>query len=63
MIVCICQNISSRDLRERLARGLSIEEVSQELGLGTGCGACLEYACQMLAEAAPRPRAKATQAA
>ena len=52
MIVCICQNISSRDLRERLAGGLSMQEVCDELGLGTGCGACLEYARQMLAEAA-----------
>ena len=48
MIVCICKNVNSRELRECLAKGMSIDDISQEMGLGTGCGTCLEYACSLV---------------
>ena len=48
MVVCICKNINSRQLRECLQSGMSIEDISEEMGLGTGCGRCLEYACNLV---------------
>ncbi len=44
MIVCVCKNVNSRQLRECLQRGMSLDDISKEMGLGTGCGNCLEYA-------------------
>ena len=45
MIICVCKNVNSRQLRECLQRGMSLDDISREMGLGTGCGRCLEYAC------------------
>ena len=53
MIVCVCKNINSRQLKERLQRGMSIEDISLEMGLGTGCGRCLEYVCGLIEEPSP----------
>ena len=53
MIVCVCKNINSRQLKERLQRGMSIEDISLEMGLGTGCGRCLEYAYSLIEEPSP----------
>lgn len=44
MIVCVCKNVNSRQLRECLQRGMSLDDISREMGLGTGCGNCLEHA-------------------
>ncbi len=44
MIVCVCKNVNTSQIRESLAAGMSLEAISTELGLGTGCGQCLEYA-------------------
>jgi len=33
--------------------GMSIEDIMQEMGLGTGCGNCLEYACSLIDNASP----------
>lgn len=63
MIVCLCQNVNTRDLESCLARGLTLEEVRAELGLGTSCGACLEDACQLLQVQPPAACSSATQAA
>ena len=54
MIVCVCKNINSRQLKDRLQRGMSIEDISLEMGLGTGCGRCLEYACSLIEDSSPR---------
>ncbi len=48
MIVCVCKNVNSRQLKECMQRGMSIEDISEEMGLGTGCGSCIEYACHMI---------------
>ena len=53
MIVCICKNINSSQLKECLNRGMSLDDISQEMGLGTGCGSCLEYACGLINDAQP----------
>ena len=54
MVVCICKNINSRQLKDCLLRGMSIEDISLEMGLGTGCGMCLEYACSLIEDPSPR---------
>ncbi len=49
MIVCICKNVNSRQVHECLRRGMSVEDMSDEMGLGTDCGSCLEQACKIAA--------------
>ena len=45
MIVCICHRVSDRDIAREARGGCgSFEELQDELRVGTGCGACLEYA-------------------
>jgi len=44
MIICVCKNINSAEVKDHLADGKTIDDISSELGLGTGCGRCLEYA-------------------
>lgn len=53
MVVCICKNVNSRQLRECLQQGMSIEDISAEMGLGTGCGRCLEYAVNLAEKETP----------
>jgi len=48
MIICICKNVNSRQLRECLQRGMSLDDITEEMGLGTGCGRCMEYACTLV---------------
>ena len=49
MIVCICKSINSAQVRDAVQRGATdVFEVSQELGLGTGCGRCVEFAERMI---------------
>ena len=47
MIVCICHRVRSAEILERLEQEQSVEDISRELGLGTGCGRCLEHALDM----------------
>jgi len=53
MIICVCKNVNSRQLRECLQRGMTIDDISEEMGLGTGCGCCLEYATHMVEKERP----------
>jgi bacterioferritin-associated ferredoxin len=41
MIVCLCANVSERELVETITAGAStVKEVGRRCGAGTGCGAC-----------------------
>jgi bacterioferritin-associated ferredoxin len=41
MIVCLCANVTERQLVETIAAGAStVKEVGRRCGAGTGCGAC-----------------------
>ncbi len=41
MIVCLCTNVSERELVETITAGAStVKEVGRRCGAGTGCGAC-----------------------
>lgn len=52
MIVCVCNNISDREIRQAVDLGItSIAALRAELGLGTDCGTCISYARQVLHEA------------
>ncbi len=49
MIVCVCKRINSAQIREAVEKGASdLAAVSQKLGVGTGCGRCVEYAERMI---------------
>ena len=49
MIVCICNNISEREIRQAVDFGLStMDELSRELGVATCCGQCHSCARDVL---------------
>lgn len=49
MIVCVCNNISDREIRQAVDLGLStMAELSRDLGVGTCCGKCGSCARQVL---------------
>lgn len=49
MIVCVCNNISDREIRQAVDLGLSsMDELRRDLGLSTCCGQCASYAEQVL---------------
>ena len=50
MIVCICNNISSKVLDAYRSRGLSLEDLRQDYGLASNCGQCLETAEHMMTQ-------------
>ena len=49
MIVCVCNNISDREIRQAADLGLaSMGELRRDLGVGTCCGKCVSCARQVL---------------
>ncbi|MCB1692309.1 MAG: (2Fe-2S)-binding protein [Pseudomonadales bacterium] len=49
MIVCVCKRVNSAQIREAVERGaLDLPAITRELGLGTGCGRCVEFAERMV---------------
>lgn len=41
MIVCLCANVTERQLAETIAAGATtVKEIGRRCGAGTGCGAC-----------------------
>ena len=45
MIVCVCHRVSDRHIASAVREGCSrFEELQDELRVGTGCGACRDYA-------------------
>jgi bacterioferritin-associated ferredoxin len=49
MIVCVCNNISDREIRQAVDLGLStMDELRADLGVATCCGRCATYAEQVL---------------
>ena len=50
MIVCVCNNISDREIRQAADLGLvSMDELRRDLGVATCCGQCATYAAAVLA--------------
>jgi bacterioferritin-associated ferredoxin len=51
MIVCVCNNISDREIRQAIDLGIStMDELREALGVATCCGNCLDYAVEVLNE-------------
>ncbi|HAT31078.1 MAG TPA: 2Fe-2S ferredoxin [Janthinobacterium sp.] len=51
MIVCVCNNISDREIRLAIDLGLStMAELRRELGVATCCGKCHSCAREVLGE-------------
>ena len=51
MIVCICNNISDRQIRQAVNSGMaSMSELRNQLGVATCCGKCHSCAKQVLRE-------------
>jgi bacterioferritin-associated ferredoxin len=51
MIVCVCNNISDREIRQAVDLGLStMAELRRDLGVATCCGKCASCARQVLNE-------------
>ena len=49
MYVCLCRGVTDTALRQAVAQGIcSLPELAQQLGLGTGCGRCLDEAVARL---------------
>jgi bacterioferritin-associated ferredoxin len=51
MIVCVCNNISDREIRQAVDLGLtSMSDLRKQLGVGTCCGKCVSYAREVMHE-------------
>ncbi|HZX29128.1 MAG TPA: bacterioferritin-associated ferredoxin [Telluria sp.] len=49
MIVCVCNNISDREIRAAADQGMrTVGELRRDLGVGTCCGKCVSCARQVL---------------
>ena len=60
MYVCICNAVTERQVRECASRGAcSVAELDSNLGIGAGCGRCLECAEEILKSLEPAASALA----
>jgi len=51
MYICICNAVTENEVRECARRGCcSLDDLSMELGVGTGCGRCRPAANEILNE-------------
>ncbi len=51
MIICICQNVSERDIAKAVSAGChSFPALQEELEIGRACGSCLCSARESFAE-------------
>jgi bacterioferritin-associated ferredoxin len=51
MIVCVCNNISDREIRQAMDLGItSMDELRDALGVATCCGQCFSCAEEILTE-------------
>lgn len=51
MIICICQNVSERDIARAVSEGChSFPALQEELEIGRACGSCLCSARESFAE-------------
>lgn len=49
MYVCLCRGVTDAALRDAVAQGAcSLPDLAERLGLGTGCGRCLDEAVARL---------------
>ena len=54
MIICVCKRVNSSQVKQALEQGVTdVAELSEQLGLGTGCGRCVEFTKQMILKEKP----------
>lgn len=68
MVVCLCQGVSDRQVREVVATGATTrKKVTRACGAGAGCGGCHESIREIIGEhraaAGIRPRSDRQEAA
>ncbi len=52
MYVCICQQVTDRDIHQAVAQGAcTMRDLREQLGVGTQCGKCAGCARDVLDEA------------
>lgn len=52
MYICICNAVTDRQVKDSANAGVrSLDELTQKLGVGAGCGRCRECATELLREA------------
>ena len=57
MYVCICNAITDKQIRLAAKRGAStVMDLTNELGVASGCGSCRETAAEILSEHENRGR-------
>ena len=55
MIVCLCHRVSDRDIAAAVQRGCdSYDALQDELLVASACGACGDYAREVLEQICPR---------
>lgn len=55
LIVCVCKQVSESELAQAMSEGhRSLDALSQCLGVGTGCGSCVDYAEELLQDSGTR---------
>ncbi|WP_348674961.1 (2Fe-2S)-binding protein [uncultured Abyssibacter sp.] len=60
MIVCVCNRVSDRQIRERVqASPCALRDLRRELCVGTQCAKCLPTALDVMRESASEPNAVA----
>ncbi len=56
MIVCICHQVSDRDITRRIQAGADFSDIQLELGVATQCGRCEPCARDVVRESqVPNP--------
>ena len=51
MYVCVCHAVRDTEIRQALAAGAEdVEQLAEQLGVGTGCGSCREHAAALIEE-------------
>lgn len=59
MYVCICRQITDKEIRQRCESGATtFSELRNELGLASDCGRCGRYAREIIAEVATAAQCK-----
>ncbi|PID50699.1 MAG: (2Fe-2S)-binding protein [Proteobacteria bacterium] len=56
MYVCICHSVTDKAIAKAVRQGHdTLEAIQQELKVGTCCGRCQPFACQVIAESQESP--------
>ena len=51
MYVCLCQAVKDTEVRQAVASGVEdVDQLAEELGVGTGCGSCRDFAQALIDE-------------